>query len=115
MRGDESLQSFCAHKRRIAGKNQSKFRAAEGSLSDLDSVTRAILRLLQNGGSPQRLDDCGHLLCLMTHDNDRLARSERLAGANDMLHQGASARLVQDFREARLKASTLSRSEDNYS
>ena len=74
----------------------------------------AVLRLLQNGDGSERLDHSGHLFGLVAYHNHSLTCFERLARANDVFHERASARLMQDFRKARFEASTLSRGEDNY-
>jgi len=81
----------------------------------VEGVSGAILGLLQNRNSAQRLDDRGNLFRLVTYYDNRFARFERFAGANNMLYQRATPSLVEDFGQARLQASALSRSEDNYS
>ena len=113
MRRDQGFQSFRSNERSVAWEHERDFRAAQRTLRDLHGVPRAVLRVLQDSGSPERLDDGGHLLRLMSHDNYGLARLERLTRADDMFDQRAPAGTVQNFGETGLKARALSGGEDD--
>jgi len=102
MRGDEGFQCLGPHERSVARKHQGKFCAPKKALRHLDGVTCAILRLLQNCDGAERLDDRRNLFRLMTYDDNRFARFERFARANDMFHERAPTGFVQDFGKARL-------------
>src|SRR5205085_12552726 len=98
----------------IAGQHQREFGAAKGPLGDLHRMPRAVLRLLQNRDGSQRRDHRGHLVSLMTNNNDRIPGFQWLARADNMLYQRAASRAMKNFRQARFKASALSGREDNY-
>ena len=115
MRGNERLQGCRAHEGSIARQHNRKLRSAKRAFGTIHGAAGAILRLLQHGKCPERLDHCGDLFRLVTHDDHGLAGLQRLAGAHNMFDERSPARAVQHLRQARLQPRPFARSQDHNS
>src|ERR1700675_438695 len=100
MRGDQSLERFRAHKRRVTRQNDSKFRSAQRATRDLQRMPGSALRLLQNSLRAKGLDHRRDLLRLVPHDDHGLLRAQWRARADNMLDERAPPRAVQDLCKA---------------
>ena len=111
----ERGERFRADQRGVAGNDQRVLRAGfhQRIASDLHGVARAALRHLHDGLCAERLDNRAHGLCLMPDDDEDGTRSQRRAGADDVLDKRAAAGTMQHLGELRAQARALARGQDD--
>jgi len=76
-------------------------------------VSGAPLRLLQHTLRAPRLDDSGQLFELMAHHGYDFPRFQWRTRGHHVLHQAATARSVQHFRQIRLEPRAFSRGKNH--
>ena len=114
VRFDELFQGFGAEERRIAGHHEDVFRGlADFAARNLKSVASALLRLLQNGIGAESFDDGADFFGLVADDGEDLAGLERLAGADHVFDERATAGAVENLREFGLHARAFAGREDH--
>ncbi len=95
MHSREGLQRFRANERSIPREYDRKLCPAHGALGHLHGVACAVLRLLQNRDSAERLDEGGYLLRLVADDDHRLPRFQRRAATDNVFDERAPPRAVK--------------------
>jgi hypothetical protein len=94
MRGNESLERFRAHQRRVTGQYNSKLGSTRSAPRNLHGVAGAVLRLLQDNLRAKRLNYWRYLLRLMAHHDNRFPCSQWRARADDVFDELAPSGAV---------------------
>jgi hypothetical protein len=76
-------------------------------------MASAVLRLLENRNSAERLDQSGYLLRLMADDDHGRSWLQRRAGVHNVLDKRSSSRAMKNFRQAGFQPCAFSRSKDD--
>jgi hypothetical protein len=90
MRGNESLERFRAHQRRVTWQYNSKLGSTHSAARNLHGVAGAVLRLLQDSLRAKRLNYRRYLLRLMAHHDNRFPCAQWRARADDVFDERAS-------------------------